>query len=167
MPLPDRAVLDDPLLERAHGSGLEPARPDAADLLRAHEAAALQHVEVLHHGRQGHVQRRGELAHGGRAARQADDHRAAALVGERVEGPVELRCVGGRHGPHRSAHLGKYLSIPLCSGDRASPAGAAIIATVLGAVTANPEPPGSRGVPAGRSPTRTARRRLHRLARPA
>jgi hypothetical protein len=71
VPLPDRAVLDDPLLERAHGAGLGPARPDAADLLRAHEAAALQHVEVLHHGGQRHLQRCRELAHRRRAARQA------------------------------------------------------------------------------------------------
>ena len=63
-----------------------------------HEAAAVQHVEVLHHGRQRHVQRRGERFHGGRATGQADDHGAAALVGERVERPVELCCVGGRHG---------------------------------------------------------------------
>src|SRR5204862_8105111 len=54
-----------------------------------------------------------ELAHGSRAARQADDHRAAALVGERVKGPVELCGIGGRHGPHRSAHLGSCLSVLL------------------------------------------------------
>jgi hypothetical protein len=118
VPLPDRAVLGDPLLERAHRAGLEPAPPDAADLLRAHEAAALQHVEVLHHGRQRHVQRCGELAHRCRAARQADDHRAAALVGERVERPVELCCVGGRHGPHPSKHLGNCLSVLLLSAAR-------------------------------------------------
>jgi len=109
VPLPDRPVLGDPVLERAHRAGLEPAPPDAADLLRAHEAAALQHVEVLHHGRQRHVQRSGELAHGRRAARKADDHRAAALVGERVERGQRLARSGNTGfstAPH--LHFGVY-----------------------------------------------------------
>jgi hypothetical protein len=49
--LPDRAVLGDPILECAHRAGFEPAGPDPADLLGTHEPAALEHVEVLQHGR--------------------------------------------------------------------------------------------------------------------
>jgi hypothetical protein len=57
--------------------------------VRADETALLKDIDVLHHGRQRHRKRRGELAHRCRPQAQPGDDRAPARIGERVEGTVE------------------------------------------------------------------------------
>ena len=49
--------------------------------------------EMLHHRRQGHVERLGELAHRGRALAQPLDHDAAGRVGQGLEGEIEGRLI--------------------------------------------------------------------------
>src|SRR5690349_10471539 len=58
--------------------------------LRAHEAAILQLAEVLHKGGQRHLERSGEFADRGRAARQPFEHGPAGRIGQRVEDSSEL-----------------------------------------------------------------------------
>jgi hypothetical protein len=57
--------------------------------LRPHQPARLQHREMLHHRRQGHVERPGEFAHRGGTLAQALDHDPAGRVGQRLEGEIE------------------------------------------------------------------------------
>ena len=92
------AVLGDPVLDRAHRAGFEPAGADAADLLGTHEPALLEHVEVLQHGRKRHLQWRREFAHGGGAIGEPRDDRAAVAVGQSAERLIELLGLSDRHG---------------------------------------------------------------------
>ena len=98
-------VLDDPVLHGAHRAGLEPAGAHPADLLGAHEPAALEHVEVPQHRWQRHPQGRCELAHRGGTTGEPIDDRAAVAVGQSVERLIELLGLSGRHSGHRSTIL--------------------------------------------------------------
>jgi hypothetical protein len=90
---PQGPPLVDPVLGRAQRGRLDRAGAHPPDLLRADEAAGLEHLDVLDHRRERHLERLRELAHRRRPTRQAVDHRAAAGVSERVEDLVERRMV--------------------------------------------------------------------------
>ena len=60
-----------------------------ADLLRAHQARAFEHGEVLHDGRKTHRQRPRQLADRGRPLRQPRDDGAPRRVGEGLKGEIE------------------------------------------------------------------------------
>jgi len=63
----------------------------APRLLALDQPGTGQHVEMLHHRRQGHRERSGDLGHGQlRLTRQAIDDGAPRRVGERREGKIEL-----------------------------------------------------------------------------
>jgi hypothetical protein len=94
--LPGGAPLRHPTLQRIEGGGPQAAHSHPAHLLGAHQAAAFEHREVLHHRRQGHGERFGKLAHRGRSATQAFDHLSPGGVGQRAQGPV--------HGRHTLKH---------------------------------------------------------------
>jgi hypothetical protein len=81
----------DPLLDQAPRPRLDPAGPDAADLLGHDQPGAFEHREVLHHRRKRHGERAGEVAHRSRAARKPFHHRPPRRIGKGLEGKVEGR----------------------------------------------------------------------------
>src|SRR5258708_29644903 len=87
--LPLGTPLCDPVLGPAHRRRPHPARPHPPDLLGVDEAALLQHLEMLHDGRQRDRQRRCQLADRGRAAAELLDDLPARPIAERVEHPVD------------------------------------------------------------------------------
>jgi len=103
--LPDSSMLGNPVLDRAHRARFEPAGADPADLLGTNEPAALEHVEVLQHGRQRNPQRRRELAHRGGATGQPRDDRAAVAIGQSVKRLIELLGLSDRHNRDRNTSL--------------------------------------------------------------
>src|SRR5919201_6968644 len=62
-PLPTRTTLMDPALGRLERRDLDRAGPNPAGLLGADEAALLEQLQVLEHGRERHRQRPCEIAH--------------------------------------------------------------------------------------------------------
>src|SRR5690348_10575494 len=88
--LPARAPLRDPLLGRSQRLRLDLAGAHAADLARLHEPARLQHLDVLDHGRERHVERPRELTDRRGPAREPVDHDPPAGVGEGLENSVKL-----------------------------------------------------------------------------
>jgi hypothetical protein len=79
-----------PLERIAHRLGVEPAGDGAPGFLTGDEARIGQHVEMFHHRRQRHLERRGKLTHrqiglGGEPHHQ----RAASRVGKRCKSAVE------------------------------------------------------------------------------
>ena len=60
-----------------------------ADLLRADQAACLQNLEMLQHGRQRDGERLGKLADRGRPTAQPLDHDPAGRIGKGLEEAVE------------------------------------------------------------------------------
>src|SRR5919201_5322527 len=88
-PFPACTTLMDPALGRLERRDLDRAGPNPADLFGADEAAVLQYLQVLEHGRKRHRQRPCELAHRGRALREPVNYRPAARIGKRVKDAVE------------------------------------------------------------------------------
>src|ERR671936_338402 len=103
-PFPACTTLMDPALGRLERRDLDRAGPNPADLFGADEAALLQQLQVLEHGRERHRQRPCEIAHRGRALREPVNDRPAARVGKRVKDPVERRIL--------LKHLIKYSAGP-------------------------------------------------------
>src|ERR671936_941070 len=103
-PFPACTTLMDPALGRLERRDLDRAGPNPADLFGADEAALLQQLQVLEHGRERHRQRPCEIAHRGRAPREPVDDRPAARVGKRVKDAVERRIL--------LKHLLKYSAGP-------------------------------------------------------
>src|ERR1700689_177623 len=60
---PLESTLIDPLLGDAERLGLHPARPNASDFFRAHQARFLEYREMLHHCRKRHLERPRQRAH--------------------------------------------------------------------------------------------------------
>ena len=89
-PLPDRPLVMDPSLDVPKGIRLDVAGTDAAYLLRGHQRARLEHLQVLHHRGQGHRQGLCELAHRGRTSHEPLDDQPARGVGESLEDPIEV-----------------------------------------------------------------------------
>ena len=86
--LPRRALTQQPRLSVAEAGWIDLAGADPPDFLRPHQLAVLQHPEVLDSRGDGHPEQGRQLAHSGRAAGQALDHRPPVRVRERVEHPV-------------------------------------------------------------------------------
>src|ERR671936_97399 len=103
-PFPACTTLMDPALGRLECGDLDRGGPNPADLFGADEAAVLQQLQVLEHGRERHRQRPCEIAHRGRALRKPVDDRPAARVGKRVKDEVERRIL--------LKHLLKYSPSP-------------------------------------------------------
>ena len=104
-----KPLTADPLGGGRERLGRQLVGADPADLGRRDDPGGFEHAEVLHDGRERHVERAGELAHRRGTAGQALDHRAPAAVAERVEHPIE------RHPILR--HIPKYRdSASACQG---------------------------------------------------
>src|SRR6516165_7057299 len=86
---PFRAPRLQPVLHLVQPRRAELAAAHPPHFARAGEPGLLQHGEMLQHRRHGHLQRLRQLAHRGRAAREALQHGAASRVGEGLEGEVE------------------------------------------------------------------------------
>ena len=87
---PEFLITVEPFIGFVHRLRAQFAGDDAAFLVAGDEAGLGEHVEMLHHRRQRHRQRRGKLAH--RQARllaQARDQRPPRRIGERGKGAVE------------------------------------------------------------------------------
>src|SRR5690349_14638371 len=91
---PEPAVLSDPIRDLPQRLRVEAAGPPLRPPALRDQAGALQHLEVLGHGGQGHVERLGELLDRGLARGEPREDRAAGRVGEGREGGAELV---GRH----------------------------------------------------------------------
>ena len=85
--LPGGALAGEPVRGQLEADRLEPAGAGAAHLLGADQPARLEDSQVLDHGREGHVQRPGQLAHRGRAGAEAFDQVAAGGI---AQGPEDL-----------------------------------------------------------------------------
>jgi hypothetical protein len=95
---PESFVVVEPFEGVAHRLGMKPTGDDAPGLGALDEAGAGQNVEMLHHRRQRHGKRRGELAHRsvrpfGKPHHQCPPRR----VGERREGAVERGVLKVNH----------------------------------------------------------------------
>src|SRR3954452_25177681 len=82
---PVRAPLGQPVGGRGNCGRIQPAGPDAPDLLRLDEAALLEHLKVLHDGRQGYWERLGEARDGDGSRAETLQDVPARRVAERVE----------------------------------------------------------------------------------
>jgi hypothetical protein len=102
--LPADTSFDDPSFGGREHRWVDATGAYAADFVGAHQAAGFKDVQVLHDGREGHVQGLGELAHGSRCAAQAFDHGQAGGIGQGLEEPIEPR------GP-LVKHLLKYYAV--------------------------------------------------------
>src|SRR6516164_9323071 len=89
--LPRRASLADPALGRAQRERLYLARAHAPHLVRTHDPARLEHVQVLNDRRQRYRERPRELAHRRGPVEQVVDHRTPVRIRERVEDHVYRR----------------------------------------------------------------------------
>src|SRR5215469_13653826 len=96
---PVEATLDhgapagDPVLRGAERGWVDAAGARTADLLRADQAASLQHLHVLEHRGQRHVQRPAELAHRSRAPAEPLDHEPPAGICQGLENTVQVRHI--------------------------------------------------------------------------
>src|SRR5258706_16346987 len=93
--LPVAAVVLDPVGNALERVGLEPARSPLRFAAALDQPRALEHLEVLGHGGQAHVEGLCELEHRGFPRGKACEDRAPGGVGEGGEGGAE--AVGG-HG---------------------------------------------------------------------
>ncbi len=92
--LPEAAIAGDPRVRRAHRAGDEPAAPHAAVAPAHDEPRALEYAHVLGHGREGHVERLGEGAHGGFPGQgEVGEHGAPGRIGEGRERRVESGAI--------------------------------------------------------------------------
>lgn len=80
-----RALRGEPLLGFRQPAADQHAGARAPGLAGPHEAAALEHRDVLHEGRQRHRERRRQHGYGLLAAAERADDRAARRVGQRME----------------------------------------------------------------------------------
>ena len=87
--LPGGALAGEPVRGQLQPDRLEPAGAGAAHLLGADQPARLEDGQVLHDGREGHVEWPGQLAHRGRAGAQAFDQVAAGGIAQRSEDLVD------------------------------------------------------------------------------
>ena len=91
--LPKRASLRDPLRSQVQACRLELARPHATDLLRTNDGRVFEHAEMLHHGRQCHIERLGQGTDRARAYSEPLDNRPPRRLREGMEGSVNRRMV--------------------------------------------------------------------------
>ena len=89
MVLPERAAVVEPLLGGRERLRLDAAHAYATDLLGRHDATRLEHLDVLDHRRERHVERRRQIADGGGGSDETLDHLPTRRVGQRVEETVE------------------------------------------------------------------------------
>lgn len=87
---PECTSCTDPLIDDVEGVGHQLAGAHATDLFGANQAAAFEHLHVLHDGGEGQLERRGEIADGGGSAREPFDHGASVGFGEGMEDGVEV-----------------------------------------------------------------------------
>lgn len=94
---PVQLVIPEPALALEPANGFDDGRRHesalalAPDELPLHQPRALEHAQVLRHGRQRHVERRGQGARGLDTLGQTRQDLPACGVGQRAEHGVELR----------------------------------------------------------------------------
>jgi hypothetical protein len=91
--LPHLSVSPDPLDRVVERRGLQAAGPVLGVLPSCDQPRALQHLQVLGNRLEAHVERLGELVHGGLAGGEPGEDRSACRVGEGCERDAE-RVVG-------------------------------------------------------------------------
>jgi len=89
VPLPIGAPAGEPPFRSREGLRIDAAGANTPCLFRSHEPAGLEHLEVLQHGGERHVERPGEVAHCHWSSAQPLDHDAPSRVGERLKDEVE------------------------------------------------------------------------------
>jgi hypothetical protein len=87
--LPERAVRFQPARRLPQRFGREPDVVHAPLDEAPGEPGRLEHAQVLGNRRQGHVERLGQLAHGGVAAGEPLEHRAPRRVAQGREDDIE------------------------------------------------------------------------------
>ena len=86
------AALGDPAFEDGKAGGLDTAGAHPAGLPGAHQAAVLQHLQVLRDRSDRHAQRLRQAGHRARPFAQALDYGAPRRIAESMESPVHLVC---------------------------------------------------------------------------
>src|SRR3970282_1378219 len=89
---PEAPVVFEPVAGRLKGGEFEPAGAPLRLAPAGDEAGPLEHLEVLGHGGQGHLERGSEFRHRRLPIREAEEDLAAGGVGECREGAAELVC---------------------------------------------------------------------------
>ena len=87
---PKGALLGQPSFDGSKRLLFDGADPHAAHLARPDPAALFQEADVLHEGRQRHVERLRQVADARRAAAQPPQHGPAGGIGKRLEDAVQL-----------------------------------------------------------------------------
>src|ERR1039458_2916928 len=87
---PTPASVGDPLFGGGHRRTFDPARARPPDLLGLHEPALLEHLDVLEDSGKGHGQGFCQFTDRSGPQGEAFHHAAPALVGQRLEGPIQV-----------------------------------------------------------------------------
>src|SRR5262245_14820465 len=102
--LPELAISERPLGRRPKRLGLQACGPPLSLPAPLDQARTLEHLQVLGHGRQGHLEGPGELGHRGLPRGQSSQDRPPGRVRQGAERPVQLHLLG--RGRHRIQPLG-------------------------------------------------------------
>src|SRR5262249_7322905 len=89
--LPNRALLDQPTFGVGHGSWVQPTGTNTPTLLGLHEAASLQHPDVLPQAKQRHCERSGEFPDRRLPLAQSRKDRSPGRVRKSAEHMVKIR----------------------------------------------------------------------------
>ena len=109
--LPQGALLGQPSFDGGKRLLFDSADPHATHLARPNPSALFKQTDVLHEGRQRHVERLRQLADARGAAAQPSQYGPASGIGNRLEDAVQrLRIL--LHAGHNITgnYLGQYLS---------------------------------------------------------
>src|SRR5437773_6206216 len=87
--LPDDAIALDPLVDLFERARLERRRPPLRLLAARHKSCAFEHLEVLAHGGEAHVERLRDLGHRRATLRETREDRTPRRVGEGTEREAE------------------------------------------------------------------------------
>ena len=87
---PAPAPIGDPLLGGGHRRWFDPTHACSPDLLGLDYSARFEDLHVLDDHCEGHRQRLGQFTDRGGSRRESFHHAAPALVGQRLEGPIQV-----------------------------------------------------------------------------
>src|SRR5436309_2207934 len=87
--LPDDAIAPDPLVDLFERARLERRRPPLRLLAARHESRAFEHLEVLAHSGEAHLERLRDLGHRRATLRETREDRTPRRVGEGTEREAE------------------------------------------------------------------------------
>ena len=99
--LPSRALPSEPSFGLRDRPPFQHADAHPSLLLGPDHAAAFQHPNMLHEGRQAHLERLGQFAHAGRSLTEPADHCPPGRIRQGKEDAVERLCRWPRPARHR------------------------------------------------------------------